>query len=257
MEEAGRLALDWAVTVDASVLLAVESATVRASVAVVDKDSRVLAEASSEGARHHSETLLPLIDSVLSEARLSLEDLAGIAVSTGPGAFTSLRIGVATVKGLCFGEGPPVVAVPTLAALALTGHEAIGDLPGRCLIPTLDARREEVYAAGYIAGQASDARLQRILEASVFRSEELAAVLPQGGCLVGEGAEVVREGLQKHAPGLFDAATGAACQPEARSVGRLGWQALRAGEQMDASGLIPRYVRRAEAEVQRTAQRFE
>ena len=238
-------------------LLAVESATVRASVAVVDEHSRVLAEASSEGARHHSETLLPLIDSVLSAADLSLEDLAGIAVSTGPGAFTSLRIGVATVKGLCFGGGPPVVAIPTLAALALTGHEAIGDVTGRCLIPTLDARREEVYAAGYIADRASGAGLQPMLEASVFRSEELAAALPEGGWLVGEGAEVVREGLQEHAPGLFEAVTAAACQPEARSVGRLGWQALRAGQQMDASRLIPRYVRRAEAEVQRTAQRFE
>ena len=246
-------------TVEASVLLAVESATVRASVAVVDRDSRVLEEAATQGGRNHSETLLPLIDSVLSQAGLALEDLAAIAVSTGPGAFTSLRIGVATVKGLCFGDGPPVVAIPTLAALAMTGQEAIQDLAGRCLIPALDARREEVYAAAYVSGEGSDsgARLQPILEASVFRSEELAAALPQGGWIVGEGAEVVRKGLEEHAPGLFESITGAACQPEARSVGRLGWQALEAGEQMDASVLIPRYVRRAEAEVQRTAQRFE
>lgn len=239
-------------------LLAVESATTQAEVAVLDAEGRVLACRGGQSGQHHSETLLPLVDAVLSESETDWDALTAVAVSVGPGAFTSLRIGVATVKGLCFGDERPVLAVPTLEALAWSACDSIpGDSLNCALIPVLDARRGEVYAAAYRRGQPSDSGWHRILAPSVFRAQELKQALPEGGCLVGEGASVVAGELESLCPGRFDGAAGAALRPQAKAVGQLGWRAWAAGEQIPASRLVPHYIRRAEAEVKRTQQRFE
>ena len=239
-------------------LLAIESATPRAEVAVLDAESHVLASRGGQSGQHHSETLLPLVDAVLTDSRTGWADLTAVAVSIGPGAFTSLRIGVATVKGLCFGDETPVLAISTLEALAWGARDSIsGDSALGPLLPMLDARRGEVYAAAYKEPAPSGRGWDTILAPGVFRAEEIARALPEGGCLVGEGAVVVAEALEALCPGRFDRLSGIAARPEAKAVGELGWQALQAGEQVTASGLVPRYVRRAEAEVQRTQKRFE
>ena len=99
-------------------VLAIDTATRQLSVALVSAEGCV-AELHDDDDRIHSERLLPAVDHVLAEAKLELSELAGIALSIGPGSFTGLRIGLATVKGLCFGAAIPVATVSTLAALAL------------------------------------------------------------------------------------------------------------------------------------------
>ena len=239
-------------------LLAVESATAQAEVAVLDAQGHVLATRSGQSGQHHSETLLPLIDAVMSESQTDWDRLTAIAVSVGPGAFTSLRIGVATVKGLCFGDERPVLAISTLEALAWSARDWTGDASlGPTLIPALDARRGEVYAAAYRDAQTSESGWGTILAPSVFRADELKQALPEGGCLIGEGASVVADELETLCPGRFDGRTGAALRPQAKAVGQLGLRAWSAGRQIAPSRLVPHYVRRAEAEVKRTQQRFE
>lgn len=127
-------------------ILAVETSTLTASVAVL-LDGVVAIERES-GVNSHSELLLPLIDECLHASDLKLADLRTIAVGAGPGSFTGLRIGMATVKGLCFAANIPLTPVSSLAALALDCHDHNGN-EGTLLVPVLDARRKEVYAGFY------------------------------------------------------------------------------------------------------------
>lgn len=238
-------------------VLAVESATACASVALLRGDE-LLGQSAADDGRHHSETLLPLVDATLREAGLGLDDVAACAVSIGPGAFTSLRIGLATVKGLCFRSMRRVVAVPTLEALAYAGWRAgvVGE--DGVALAVLDARRGEVYAGGYhFDASAPAAAPTELRGAGVFDAEGFATAFPGGGCLIGDGAAVIAAELDRLAPSAFELTSGAAIRPDAVSLGLLGLARLAAGEAVDAAALVPRYVRRAEAEVLRTSERFE
>lgn len=120
-------------------LLAIESATGAASVALAGSDGEVLAEAVSSDLRAHVEFLMPTIERVCAEAGVRLQDLRAIAVDIGPGAFTGLRIGVTTAKALAQTLGVAVIAVGSLDALAArAGNESVWTC--------LDARRGRVYA---------------------------------------------------------------------------------------------------------------
>jgi tRNA threonylcarbamoyladenosine biosynthesis protein TsaB len=235
-------------------LLAVETATRVMSVALLRGDA-LLAEVEVDDRRPHSERLLPGIDRVLAEAGVRLDDVGAYAVSIGPGSFTGLRVGLATVKGLTLEDPRPVAAVPTLAALSLAAVGA-GEAPESCAGPVaalLDARRGEVYAAAY--SRPGDVDSPR-LEESVYAPEALAQALPRGAVLVaGEGA---LEAALQVADRVGGRIVGDREQPaRAAAVGRLGAQRIARGEGRPAAHLVPRYVRRAEAEVRRTGARVE
>jgi tRNA threonylcarbamoyladenosine biosynthesis protein TsaB len=227
---------------DAPLLLAVETATAAPSLALWRGDA-LLAERYTDAGRSTAEALLPALDALLADARLALAQVEAFAVSIGPGSFTGLRIGVATVKGLAFDTGRPALAVSTLAALA---RHAPGPAP---VAAVLDARRGEVYAAGFTRDQPAG-----WLPEGVIAIEALAAVLPGGCQVVGEGASLCAEALRG-----ADVAVLPPPYPDttARHVAALGAQAWVRGTALDAGDLVPRYWRRAEAEVKRTGLRFE
>jgi tRNA threonylcarbamoyladenosine biosynthesis protein TsaB len=107
-------------------LLAVESATSVPGVAVL-RGEELLVELAQPGDQHHAETLLPLVDRALAQSGLELDEIEAFGVSIGPGSFTSLRIGLATVKGLVFGTSRPAVPVstpPTMRTLPLGSFTA-------------------------------------------------------------------------------------------------------------------------------------
>lgn len=227
-------------------MLAVESATPRASVALARGDE-ILAEGIRAGTRHHAETLLPLIDEVLAKAGVSLEEVHGFALSIGPGTFTSLRIGLATIKGLAFGADVPVAAVSTLATLAGEGPALDSRLPR---VSVLDARRGEYYAAAFSLRDGDWAPEPSLLPEGVYGTEQLAAQLREPFVLVGEGAESLRLRLDTiQGVGACRASQDAA--PGARAVARLGARMLRCGEGSAPEHLVPRYLRRAQAEEDR------
>jgi tRNA threonylcarbamoyladenosine biosynthesis protein TsaB len=230
-------------------LLSIESATRVMSVALLDGET-LLAEISTFDERVHSERLLPAVDQLLQIAELSLDEIEAFAVSIGPGSFTGLRIGLATVKGLALGSDLPVAPVPTLAALAVAAAGAVGPVAA-----LMDARREEVYAACF--ERPGDLGTPLIPDA-VFTAEELAAALPRPcTVVVGEGAGGVAGAAAERAEGgmvLLPAALGRA---RAFHTGLLGARLLAGGEARRSEDLVPRYVRRAEAEVRRTGERFE
>jgi len=226
----------------APLLLAVETATAAPSVALWRGDS-LLGERAADPGRATAEVLLPAIDALLAQARLALAAVEGFAVSIGPGSFTGLRIGVATVKGLAFGTGRRAVAVSTLAALAA---HARGPGP---VAAVLDARRGEIYAAGFARGVPAD-----WLAEGVIAIDELAARLPPGTRVVGDAAPLCAEALRgadvELAPPPYPETT-------AHHVAALAARAWPRGGAVAAGDLAPRYLRRAEAEVKRTGLRFE
>ena len=98
-------------------ILSLDSSALVASVALCE-DDKVLAEYTINNGNTHSETLLPMVESLLSFFSMKIDDVDLFAVSAGPGSFTGVRIGAATLKGLAFGSGKPCVEVSTLEALA-------------------------------------------------------------------------------------------------------------------------------------------
>ena len=235
-------------------LLALESSGRTPSVALL-RGREVVAEAQAPPGRSGAEGLLPAVDAVLRQADLELEAVDAFAVSIGPGSFTGLRVGVATLKGLAFGSEKPVAAVSSLAALAhaaASGADVAGSLP---IVALLDARRGEVYAGGWqLSGAAGVAPVSP--PEGVYTPQELVAALPPGGVLlVGEGIAICGEQVRELAGA--EVQLGPVCEPRACDVGILGYWKLAAGSALRAEEIVPRYVRRAEAEVQRTGHRFE
>lgn len=124
-------------------LLAIDAATKGLGIAIAETD-KLLAVASLDIGKTHSQRLLPLIDDLMREGGFSPRDLDGIAVTVGPGSFTGLRIGISTAKALAYAWQKQVVEVKTLDALA---YNEVGR--GALICPVLDARRNEVYYGVY------------------------------------------------------------------------------------------------------------
>ncbi len=238
-------------------LLAIESATRRASV-VLARGAEVVAERQGDAHDHHAEQLLPMIDDLLASAGAGLADVSAFGVSIGPGAFTSLRIGLATVKGLAFGGHAPVAAVSTLEALAHGALRAGRVDDGELCVPLLDARRGAFYAGGYRLAQgdslAAPGRLVEQIADDVTTVEALGPRLEGPVRLVGEGAALFGDALTAAAPKAQIVADAQdAIWPDARSVAAIGHALLEAGEGRPAGVLVPRYLRRTQAEEQRAA----
>ncbi len=125
-----------------SLILNIETATKNCSVSLAENGKTIALKEVNDGSYSHAENLHVFIQDVLKDANKSLKDVAAVAVSKGPGSFTGLRIGVSTVKGLCYALDVPLIATNTLQALALQVTKEKG-----LIIPMLDARRMEVYSA--------------------------------------------------------------------------------------------------------------
>jgi len=221
-------------------LLAIETATDAAGVALLRAGEAVAARRLPPG--QGAETLLPAVLELLADHGVGLAALDAFAVSIGPGSFTGLRVGVATVKGLAFGAGSRVAAVPTLAALAATR----ADVPAR-VAAVLDARRGEVYAAAHDG----DPLHPPVWGPLVLRPEALAERLAPGWTVVGDGVPVVEPAVRDRLGAevaLVGPPQGIA---DAVAVGRLGARLLEAGRGVCAADLVPSYGRRAEAEERR------
>lgn len=223
-------------------ILAVETATSWQSVAIVEGDA-VVARSDEDAAGSHAKRLVPAIDRLLTSCGMVLTDMEGLAVSIGPGSFTGLRVGMATMMGFRLVTGLPLAAVPTLDAMAwnLRGAEHL-------LCPMLRARTGEVYWAQYqwLPGGV----LKQMREEQVGTLEVLAQSLQGPALMFGEGWELHKQDFRR----LFDGrlcnleeAPFEAMRPSAVSVGRAGAERLRRGEAA-GQGLSPRYVQRTEAE---------
>jgi tRNA threonylcarbamoyladenosine biosynthesis protein TsaB len=219
--------------------LGVDTATGIASVGLVSDDTAVVRQQPM--ASSHARTLLPLVDDVLAAAGADLREIGLLAVSIGPGSFTGLRIGLAVVKGLALACGTPVVGVPTLWAYA----RALGPRSGT-VWPVLDARKGEVYAAGY---RWQGDSLEEIAAPAALTPSALAVLVRAPATLVGDGVDAYADRWSAM-PGVT-AIRLAECPPNGAVVARLGTTLFSADGGADLTALEPRYCRRSEAEMTR------
>ena len=171
------------------IILAIESSAQTASVAICD-GLHLLGEYTLNNGNTHSETLLPMVESLLKFLHLSVSDIELFAVSAGPGSFTGVRIGVATLKGLAFGSQKPCVGVSPLEALAYNLS-----IPNGLICPVMNARRKQVYTALF---RESDGQMERLMPDSAISIAELDEILSRYDepvYLVGDGYDITLENL--------------------------------------------------------------
>ncbi len=179
-------------------ILNLETATTNCSVSIGKDGQQITLREQNSPNYSHSEQLHIFIREALEEVSLSLGDLDAIAVSKGPGSYTGLRIGVSAAKGLCFSLDLPLIAVPTLESMAHQPLSKEVDI----IIPALDARRMEVYAAVFNKEfqELRETRAEIVDENSFGDYREMGQV-----CIVGSGAAKCQELLQ-HPNFCFDTA---------------------------------------------------
>lgn len=222
------------------VTLALDTTTrVASSALAVDGD--VAGERVSESPGGHGEQLPRLLMMVLDEAGVALAEVDLFAVATGPGSFTGLRIGIATMQGLAFSGGKPLAGVSALDALA-----AISSGEGIPVVTWVDAWRGEVYAARYEHGQ-------EVESPTVESPQELLGRMTREATLfIGDGAATYRD-LIRASLGPQARVAEPAAPALAGTIARVAAAAAGRGERMSPHAVHPLYVRRTDAELARDA----
>ena len=175
-------------------ILALESSAVSASVALTE-DEKLVAQSFQNCGLTHSRTLLPMVENLLANCGVSLADVDAIAVAHGPGSFTGVRIGVATVKGLALGADKPCLGVSTLEAMAWGARALGGDL---CCV--MDARAGQVYNALFTV---EDGSVRRLCDDRAIKLTELAEEIGEAPYfLVGDGADLCYNTIKENCTGL-------------------------------------------------------
>jgi tRNA threonylcarbamoyladenosine biosynthesis protein TsaB len=223
-------------------ILGVDTSTSCGGLGIID-DDEVVAEYAFCREETLSARLIPAIQALLEQARLTLDEIDGIAISLGPGSFTGLRVGLSAVKGLALTAERPVVGIPTLDALAY-------NLPftPSLICPIVDARKGEVYAALYKQGGGGS--VERLTPYQVLSPSTLMErIPPQETVFLGDGVEVYGEFIKGH---LGERAVFAPLNLRflrGTTVADLGLKRIMRGERDDVSSLVPIYVRQSDAEI--------
>lgn len=222
-------------------ILALESAAAIASAAIL-KDGRPLAGMTLDNGNTHSETLLPMVDSLLSVTGLTLADIGLFAASVGPGSFTGIRIGAATVKGLAFNSGKCCLGISSVEALAwnLRGNTGL-------ICPVLNARRRQVYTALFYAENGTIRRLTEDTVLTVDTLDDLLSPYPEPVSFVGDASELAADTVTHAVLPVPEALHGAS----AASVAYAAQAAYDAGARGTDAALTPVYLRPCQAERER------
>lgn len=225
-------------------ILAFESSAKAASVALMNEDG-LLAESYQMTGLTHSQTLLKMAQDLLENAGKTPQDVTAVAVASGPGSFTGVRIGVAAAKGFAWGGEKPCCGVSTLEAMARSAASADG-----IYCAAMDARRSQVYNGIF---QMSGGKLTRLREdraVSLLELQEDLLAMDGPIYLVGDGAKLCMDTLKDKVPGLV-------LLPEHLRQQRASGVALCAKEMIDCgltgdgAALVPNYLRLSQAERER------
>ena len=230
-------------------ILALDSTALVGSVALCE-NNHLLAECTLNTGNTHSETLLPTVDFVLKSCGVTVDDIDLFACTVGPGSFTGVRIGAATIKGMAFGKGKPCVGVSTLEALATNARAFEG-----IICPCMNARREQVYNALF---ESKGGKLTRLCEDRALAIEDLLRELEGHASehkiyLVGDGAELVidYDEFGEQFPVLDDKLIllGERLRNQSGySVACVAWDMYRNGISCTDAELAPVYLRPSQAE---------
>jgi tRNA threonylcarbamoyladenosine biosynthesis protein TsaB len=222
-------------------VLSLDSSTEAASIAVID-ENKLLGEITFNFEKQHSVVLMSMIDNLLSNLHIGIDSLDGFVVSRGPGSFTGLRIGMATIKGLCLGSSKPFVSVSSLDSLAYN----LSFAPG-IICPILDALRNNVYTCLYTFKNGNLEPVSDYMAVSIDELIELLKAKDMPVYVIGDAVDKFREKFIESlsevyfAPPHLNLARGS-------SLGELGIKLLSSGANEDLNTSTPIYLRKSQAE---------
>ena len=230
-------------------ILAIDSSGLVATVAIVE-DHNLIAEYTIHHKKTHSQTLMPMLEEVKNMVELDLESVDAIAVASGPGSFTGLRIGAATAKGLAMGLGKPIIEVPTLEGMA---YQMYGSRALVC--PIMDARRNQVYTGLYQFIQGENGYDMEVLRAGcacdIMECIQTANSFEQPVLFLGDGVPVFESLIREHAKVPVYFAPAHRRLQSAASVGALAIEFAKEGRFTEAKEHAPEYFRVSQAERER------
>ena len=223
-------------------ILALDSAGLVASVALVEEDN-LIAEYTMNLKKTHSETLLPMIDAMISLTGIDLKDIDAIAVSAGPGSFTGLRIGSATAKGLGLALKKLLISVSTLEGMAYHFPES-----SKLICPLMDARRKQVYTGIYQFVNGSFTIVEDGSACAVDALIDKVNALGQSIVFLGDGVPVYQEILEEKLTVAHSYAPLHENRQRAAAVGARAFDLLKEGKTETAAEHAPVYFRKSQAE---------
>lgn len=223
------------------IILAVDTSTPTGSVAVLNGDT-VLAEVAVTSQETHAKRLVSAIDAILGMTGQTVADCDGFAVTTGPGSFTGLRIGISTAKGLGFASRKPVAGVSTLDALAYQ----FPSFP-HLICPILDARKGQIYTALYRS--TGHMKWKRVTEDCAVEPGEWLKRVADPCLFVGDGTSVYARLITKTLGNLAYFAPAYMNRVRASVVGYIGMKQILDGRTTDVERLVPHYIRKSDAEI--------
>ncbi|MBS4538097.1 tRNA (adenosine(37)-N6)-threonylcarbamoyltransferase complex dimerization subunit type 1 TsaB [Clostridium sp. D2Q-11] len=223
-------------------ILAIESSSRVATCAVMD-DENLLGEYIINDKMTHSKKLMPAIRELMNSLDLKPEDIDVYAGAVGPGSFTGLRIGLASIKAMAHAHEKEVIGIPTIDALAFNIPYAEG-----IVVPMMDARRDRVYTGIY---KWEDGAFYTIMEQDVLPVEEMIDILLKRNeriIINGDGAKKYREILVERLKERVMFSPNSTNMPRASSVAELALRKIKDGKGIDYRKLVPDYLRKSQAE---------
>ena len=221
--------------------LAIDTSTMMASCALLDED-RLLGEFSLNQEMTHSENLVPMTKEMLDNLNLKVEDIDLFGVAIGPGSFTGLRIGIATVKSFAHVFDRPIVGVSTLEGLAF-------NLPyNGYIVPMIDARRDRVYTGIY---HRINGNLINVVEPTIMEVEELLGLLKEDYEKIivnGNGTFIYRDIILNILKDKVDIAPINLNSCRASSIAELALAKYKEGYRDNYYDLVPNYLRESQAQ---------
>ena len=224
-------------------VLSVDSSSATATCALV-KDDQILGEINLNSKREHSVIIMDLIDEILKRYNLTIKDVDAFAISEGPGSFTGLRIGMATIKGMAFSTNKPCISISTLDTLAYNVVNFDG-----IICPIIDALRDNVYTNLY---KNIDGKLTAISEGTCLSLTELIEDLNKRNekvIFVGDGVTKHKNRLTKEVSNAIFAPLNC-LYPKASSLGELALDKLNQGITSPLNEFAPIYLRKSQAETE-------
>ncbi|MCF8129478.1 MAG: tRNA (adenosine(37)-N6)-threonylcarbamoyltransferase complex dimerization subunit type 1 TsaB [Deltaproteobacteria bacterium] len=217
-------------------ILALNTSTRQCSIALLKMDRTVIAEQLMFEGKGHFSGLMPAVDGLITDCGLNRKDIKSVAVATGPGSFTGLRVGLSLAKGFSHALQVPVIGISSLKALAfqlpLTPHP---------IVPLLSSRRGEVFTALFLWNRKNE--LERKEKDNCFKLETIPSLFPDRTVFIGN--DFLSQGalLKERIGNPARIAPPQCWQLRANSVGALALNRFDAGDLDDPDSLVPRYFR--------------
>ncbi len=204
------------------------------------KDKKIIFEHSEDSVKKHSSMLVPMIGSILDLMKFKLKDIDGFIIGIGPGSFTGLRVGVATVKGFGLATGKPCIGIPSIDAIA-----NFVEIEKKWIVPVIDAKKNQIYSALY---RYKDGMAKRYSEYLLLSIERLLKKIKGDAIFLGDGVRIFKEkisSLKKDSeffPEDF-------WYPRASELIRLGRDKIERYKESDLNRLLPLYIYPKECQI--------